>query len=613
MRKHIKNIALICAAACLFSMPARADDIKFEASLDRQKVGLGEAAQLGLSFRGTHSMPAPDIGNIDGLEIRYLGPSTMMTVIDGQVSSSITHMYTVLPLKPGQFQLGPFSFKYKGDTYASDAALLEVAEERVVPVQKTLEEAAVGGAELGDRIFVTLEVGKASAYVNELIPVKVKFYVNRLNAGDIQLPTFAQEGFSKIEFKEPKQYRERVRGLIYDVLEFNTNIFGTKPGDYKLGPVKIKCNLMTRKRLARVPSARDDFFNDPAMDSFDDFFTRYEKHSLELKSREAQILISPIPVEGRPKYFSGAVGDYQFIYSASPGKIKTGDPVTVTMTINGTGNFNTVLSPKLDNTESFKVYEGQVRTEERRKTFTQVLIPTTELVTQIPKAVFSYFDPDQKEFKVIAQGPIPLQVEKAKEELPSQVVGPVFSEGPAAARDTPKEDLARDIIYIKESPGRWLPKNYEIYKKRAFAVSLALPLALLILLYTMRARRDRVRRDSAYAARLAAFRYAKNGLRGLKRQLRPDDPKVFYETLFETLQGYLGNRFHIPPAGVTCAEIEHLAVAKGIDLDVLAKIKRLFEACDEMRFASSKVDVFRMRDNFKETEEVIRYLERKKV
>ena len=62
---------------------AFAREVKFEVNIDRDKVAIGEAAQVGLSFQGTQSMPAPDIGNIDGLEIRYTGPSTMMPVING--------------------------------------------------------------------------------------------------------------------------------------------------------------------------------------------------------------------------------------------------------------------------------------------------------------------------------------------------------------------------------------------------------------------------------------------------------------------------------------------------------------------------------------------------
>ena len=99
----------------------------------------------------------------------------------------------------------------------------------------------------------------------------MKFYVYRLNVSDIQLPVFSQEGFSRIEFKEPKQFKENLNGTIYDVLEFATNIFGTRSGDYKIGPARIKCNLVVKRKATRSSmddmlgedrSARDSFFDD---------------------------------------------------------------------------------------------------------------------------------------------------------------------------------------------------------------------------------------------------------------------------------------------------------------------------------------------------------------
>ncbi|MEI6863044.1 MAG: BatD family protein [Candidatus Omnitrophota bacterium] len=344
--------------AIFIAMAGTADarELRFEASLDKPQVAIGTAAKLGLSFYGTQSIPAPDLGNIDGLEVRYMGPSTMMTVLNGQVSSSITHMYSVLPLRLGKFQLGPFAFTFKGDDYKSNMVLLEVTETRpVVPkaVQKQ-DEAMPINFDLDDRIFLTLEASKQVAYVNELIPVTVKLYVNRMNVSDIQLPAFAQESFSKIEFKEPKQYKENMNGSLYDVLEFSTSIFGTKPGDYKLGPALIKANVVVKRRAAKRSSG-DPFSEDFTRDSFfDDFFTRYERHPVELKSQDIQISVLPLPAANRPANFSGAVGDYQFIYAASPTKLKAGDPVTLKMEINGTGNLNTVLMPNMAVSNGFK-------------------------------------------------------------------------------------------------------------------------------------------------------------------------------------------------------------------------------------------------------------------
>jgi len=173
MRKVVRILMLSCLVAGAFTALAAAEDVKFETSLDKNRVVIGEAAQLGLSFYGTQSMPAPDIGNIEGLDIHYTGPSTMMTVINGRVSTSITHMYTVLPLKIGKFQLGPFSFRYKGNSYVSNMVFLEVGEEKVLAA-KSEEPDTMERFNLENRIFLELKLDKETAYVNELIPVTVK-------------------------------------------------------------------------------------------------------------------------------------------------------------------------------------------------------------------------------------------------------------------------------------------------------------------------------------------------------------------------------------------------------------------------------------------------------
>lgn len=587
-----------------------AAEAKFEVSLDKDQIALGEAAQLGLSFYGTQSMPAPDIGNIDGLEIRYLGPSTMMTVINGQVSSSITHMYRVTPLKIGKFQLGPFNFKYKNTDYASNMVFLSVSEERIAP-KAPAATPVVEKLNLEDRLFVVLDVGKTSAFVNELIPIKVKLYVSKLNVSDIQLPSFSQEGFSKIEFKEPKQYRETLNGGMYDVLEFSTMIFGTRPGEYRIGPARIKCNLVVAKKsspqsqmdemMGSGSSARDSFF--------EGFYTHYEKEPAELKSQDVKLAVLPLPAKDRPKDFSGAVGDYQFIYNASSTKVKAGDPISVKMAINGTGNFNTVLMPRIDNITGFKVYEPDVKTEENSKEFIQVFIPDSDLVTQIPQATFNYFDPNKKEYKVIAQGPIQIQVEKSKEEAPSRVVGPLAT--PAVQRT--EETEGRDIIYIKEAPGRWLPINRQVFKGRPFIAFTILPLLFLVSLYIVQSRKERFARDTAYASRLRAFKTARTGLKLLKYQVKSAGSKEFYETVFKTLQEYLGNRLLIPPAGITFDVVNQILVSKGIDLDIIRKVKSLFIVCDEARYAFRNIDSYKMHDDLKELEDIMKYLERKRI
>jgi len=606
---------------------ALAEEIKFEASIDKKTVAIGETAQLGLTFYGTQNVPAPDIGNIEGCDIRYLGPSTMMTVINGNVSTSITHMYKIQPLRMGKFQFGPFSFKYEGNAYKSNTAFLAVSEEK--PKEEIKEEAkgVPGGREdmvealdLKDRLFLTLKADKTRAYVNEIIPVIIKFYSNNLNVSDIQLPTFSEEGFSKAQFEEPKQYRERMGGLLFDVLEFKTTIFGTRAGDYKIGPAKLKCNLVIRKRTRQASPLNDDFFNEPGGSGqyFDEFFTRYERYPVELKSDEMQIILSPLPAEGKPGDFSGAIGDYQFIFQAAPKKVKVGDPVTLKMEINGTGNFNTVIIPKLENTEGFRIYEPQTKTETNKKTFKQVLIPESDKVYQTPKAIFTYFDPNKKEYKTIIQNPVPLEVEKVAE-APAQVIGATqvapLASAPMnfGAPEEKREEPQGDILYIKESLGRIHAKDYKIYNSFVFLFVFLIPLIGSIPIYAIYAKKNRLINDTRYAHRTQAFKNMRHEFFDLKHRLKSNDSKGFYEALFQTMQNYLGGKLYLPIAGLTFDTVEPILKSKNVDIDIIRKINDVFEVCDRAKFALLSINEFKMKDDMKELEEIIRYFERIKL
>ena len=76
MKRYVKTLILVIITLDAIVGSALAAEKKFEVSLDRNRVAIGEKVQFGLAFYGTQSMPAPDLGNIDGLDVKYAGPST---------------------------------------------------------------------------------------------------------------------------------------------------------------------------------------------------------------------------------------------------------------------------------------------------------------------------------------------------------------------------------------------------------------------------------------------------------------------------------------------------------------------------------------------------------
>ncbi len=58
--------------------------------------------------------------------------------------------------------------------------------------------------------------------------------------------------------------------------------------------------------------------------------------------------------------FNGAVGDFRFDLSANPRAVKAGEPITVTMTITGIGNLDTVSLPRIPCGDAFKTYTPEI-------------------------------------------------------------------------------------------------------------------------------------------------------------------------------------------------------------------------------------------------------------
>ncbi len=573
-----------------------AQEISFEVSVDNNKVSLGASLQLNLGFYGMKDISAPELPDIDGFDWRYLGPSTRISMVNGQVSSSVTHIYTLIPLKVGKFKIPSFSVNYRGKTYTSKAIPVEVIKGYVETLSGEKEE---GLQELDERIFLTLQAAKTKTYVNEVIPVKIKLYINQLSIRDIQIPEFIHEGFWVDEFSEPKQYREVLHDIQYDVIEFDTNVSGMNSGNFNIGPASLKCNLIVKKKeKSRTvsPFFDESFFGS---DIFDDFFGRYERQPLNLTSKAIPITILDLPENNKPDNFSGALGNYNFYLAASPTEVNLGDPVTLKMTITGEGNFKTVKVPVIKNTDGFKIYDPEIKQTESEKTFEQIIIPKEDSIQEVPEVMFNFFDTRTGQYKTIVRGPIKIEVKPLPEGEELKVFGlPEEEKTPVR----PKEILGRDIVYIKDSPGKLKPREQFLCKNKFFLAVQFIPFLALISIMIFQKRRERLETDIRYARRLRAHGKARKNLLKIRRLLDSQKTDKFFDGVFKTLQEYIGDKFHLPIAGITASVIDDLK-RYNIDRKILAKIKDCFNECDKARYAPlsvTKEDMVRTLDLLEE-------------
>jgi hypothetical protein len=592
-----------------FTLFCYAADIRLEATVDRNKIALGEALRLNLAVYGIQNVPAPLLDKIEGFDARYIGPSTMVSIINGVITSSITHAYTLVPLKTGAFTIGPFSIEAQGGTFTSNTITIEVVSAPSGGQPSTGQQASresssskINEEELKDRIFLILSAPKRAAYLNENIPLTIKLYVDRIGVRDIEFPELEADDFSVEKFGQPRQYRERLGGVLYDVIEFTSGMFGIKPGEFTLGPAKLRCNLLIRRQNQRSISPSND---DPPRGFFGDFFGGYEAHPLELRSAGLPVTVLPLPQEGKPDGFDGALGNFRLDVEAAPLQVKAGDPITLKMTVKGEGDLDTVKPPKLQSKDGFKVYDPQVKQNDTEKIFEQVLMPDSEKVVCIPQINFSFFNTKTGQYQILTRPPIPITVTKAEDGQAKLVESPQSQVSSAQ-----KEELGRDIIYLKNSPGRLRKTGNYLYQDFSFWLIQILSLVSFIGIIIIRLEQRKLTTDRRYARRLRAPGKAKKGVQEAERLLREGKTEAFFDAVYKTVREYLADRFHLPSGGITAITIEDLAEEKGISGGVMDKIKRIFSDCDMARYAPSQFGQKQLEGIFKSLKEVIDYLEK---
>ena len=100
---------------CFFMLIAttavvRADTVSFEATVSSSKISLSEVLQLTLTVTGVKDDLDPiSLPVVDGFSAKYLGPSTSVSIVNGDYHSQRSFIYNLFPNK----EIGPRKLKQK--------------------------------------------------------------------------------------------------------------------------------------------------------------------------------------------------------------------------------------------------------------------------------------------------------------------------------------------------------------------------------------------------------------------------------------------------------------------------------------------------------------------
>ena len=592
-RRIIFAVLAVVASAQI----AHADAPSVTAVLSNSQAIVGDTVELQIKVNGPGDARPPEEISIDGLEIHSTGTSRQFEIHNFTTNSSVTYNYTILPLRAGRFTIPPQTIQAGGKILRTPELVLNVADTAGQattsrPGRTTQRQSSTAG----DLVFAELIVPKKTAYVGEIVPVQIRMgFDARVHPRLVEPPEITGQGFTAQKLQQSSQNLETINGKPFDVVTFKTAITAARAGKFEIGPVQAKAQVVVPRRRS-APRSRspfdlfdqDDPFSDPF---FSNPFAQFgERRDISISSDPVALEVKSLPPNAPPS-FSGAIGSFTMATDAKPKSVQVGDPITVTTTISGRGNFDRVNAPLLEDEQGWHKYPPSSKFKQDdevgisgTKTFETVVSPN-EKKQSLPVLAFSYFDPAKEQYVTLRSEATAITVQGGAA-APNVAAQPASSAPVNAAKGRPPVPNAtkpQDILYQLTEPSR--TAGFEpLYVHRGFWAAQSLPFAALLVFAGWKIRRARL--DDREARRISALQHE---AAQLMHKLRHDDasPREYYSEASRVvrLKAALASRNRsVDPNAV---DAETAAETFKLDTGSRDRLRRLFEQNDEWQYSGA--------------------------
>jgi len=260
-----------------------------------------------------------------------------------------------------------------------------------------------------------------------------------------------------------------------------------------------------------------------------------------LDTPPVSVTVRPLPEAGRKPGFTGAIGKFSLgRINVTPGEVIVGDPVTLSVTIAGEGNFEAISAPPIEAGEIWQSFTPSVEVErdtltgQGAKTITYTLIPRRADTRNLPAIPFSYFDPERREYVDLTVPPQAINVQPGKTPEPSTTTTATPTPAPA---ETPAPKAPEPVLTgLVTKSGGWKSSPSPVFFSRIFWLGQTLPAAALLGLWYYRRRADFLAAHPEIVRRRAARVAARRHLRFARDAAKRSDSDSFVAASIEAIR-----------------------------------------------------------------------------
>lgn len=547
--------------------------VQFTAEASRDKIGINERVKITFTVNqpGDNFTP-PDFNDFN----KVGGPnqSVSQQFVNGKSSYQLSFTYFLEPQKRGKLTINQATINIDNKIYKTTPVTIEVGK----AVDKPNDENAIKKREALDGIHLVAEVSKGRPYLNEPVYVVYKLYVSRntnvRNWRAIDNPDF--ENFWS-------------RNIDNDQLSVKNGSFGGEPYRYvalrktvlypqKTG--KLKINPLTLNLSVEVPTNRRDIFGRRL----------YETVEHRISANTKTIHVKPLPQEGKPASFTGAVGKFSVDTSIDKTEIKQGESTELAFKVSGSGNLQLVNLPKITSPPGLELYEPErkdnikVNAKGMRGSVKNIYTLVGQNAGKFPLSPiqFSYFDPDTASYKTLSTDEIVVNVEKTTNSISSN-----NDETTEINKQTPVNKISgvSSFKFIKLETELKPIESKIFFKSTTYWILALSPIGLALgSLFFFLMSKNRPQEQNAIAKKTQKL--AKKYLSEAKRNL--DDPNQFYQSLEMALYNFLKAKLKISTSDITKQSVAQKLIESGVSTENKDRFIALLSKCERARYASSE-------------------------
>ena len=542
--------------------------VSFVVKASKKTLGINERLRIDFEMNedGDNFVPPSFKGfNVVG------GPNQSISNswINGKRSYSKTYSYFLAPKSQGTFSINQATIEIDDQIYKTTPLKIIITEAVSKPKDGNSADYVAS-----ENVHLIAEVSKSNPFLNEAITIVYKLYVSNdvsitRSWQELDTPKFQDFWSQYIEEKGEQQiYETTYEGKPYRyVILKKAVLYPQKTGELTIEPLTLDVPIDVQGNTRDIFGRR-----------------RMTRVNRTISAGKRIINVKPLPIEGRPDDFSGAVGNFNFSVSVNKTMLDANEALELKIRTKGVGNLKLFNLPSLTLPSSLEVYEPvrdnkvaiNIKGMNGFISDTYTIIPQYKGSYPIRPISFSYFDVTSAKYKTIISDEIVVKVQN----------GPVPNQLTEVNKSLSTENVLsltnNQFKYIKTSTKFISVNDLVFFKTFKFWCLLSIPFVFIpIIILIGNTRRKRLNDIEGRRYRIAT-RLAKKYLSEAKNNIGKQE--LFYDSLERALHNYLKAKLAIVTSEFSKEKIIELLTDRKVEKNVVSDFEGLLKSCEFARY-----------------------------